>query len=399
MSRTSLHRPRRPRAVRDRPATDTRLLPIPYPRLDHSLGWGIPLALRRVEACPEPRRRGSQERNGRGHLPSPPHPNSHYKRCPKALRLRLRSDQSPSRPPYGRFPDKSWHPLSRGHRQVRAPLTRRKGFAPSGDAPEHGVIVLPWAIAPFPDSPVADLARQSGQSDERRLKTNAPFLDSTVVTIGELRSTNAGLGSPLPSLGMVEHFWWRRLPHRDTIARLHHVPSEVRGCRRAVTDVKPPLRRTPPIGTVAGHFWWSRLPHSEISSLLFHILPEVRGCRRVVADVNRSQGRTPRIATGVADIMRNRPGPSITSPLSLPFRGSARNLGLARSPISSLSTPSPTKGTACQPIPSKCSLPTPSLLPSIELEAEVGPEAPTSASVLLSPSPLTALGIYDAPLA
>ena len=312
MSRISLHRPRRRRAVRDRPATDTRLLPTPHSRLDHSLGWGIPLALSKirhggsgVEACPEPRRRGSQERNGRGLLFSPTHLNPHYKRCPKALRLRLRSDQSPSRPLHGRSPDKSRHALSKDHCQVRAPLIRRLGFAPSGDALEHSVmsppraIVPPWAIAPPSDSPGLDLAGESEQSDERRLKTNAPFLDSTVVTTGELPTTNAGHGSPLPSLGMVEHFWW------------------------------------------------SRLPHSETSSRLLHILSEVRGCRRVVADVKRPQGRTPRIATGVADILRKRPGPSITSPFSLPFRGSARNLGLARSPISALSTPSP-RG-ACPP--------------------------------------------------
>ena len=263
MSRTSLHRPRRPRAVCCRPATDTRL------------------------------------------LPSPPHLNTHYKRCPKALRLRLRSDQSPSRPLHGRSPDKSRHALSKGHRQVRAPLIRRIRFASSGDALEHSVlsppraIAPPWAIAPCSDSHGLDLAGESEQSDERRLKTNAPFTDSTVVTIGELRSTNAGHGSPLPSLGMVEHFWW------------------------------------------------SRLPHSETSSRLLHILSEVRGCRRVVADVKRPQGRTPRIATGVADILRKRPGPSIPSPFSLPFRGSAKNLGLARSPISALSTPSP-RG-ACPP--------------------------------------------------
>ena len=189
MSRTSLFRPRRHRAVRDRPATGTRLLPTPHAPLDHSLGWGIPLALSkirhggsRVEACPEPRRRGSQERNGRGLLPNPPHFNPHYKRCPKAERLCLRSDQSLSRPPYGRSPDKSRHALSRGHCQVRAPLIRRIRFAPSGDAPEHGVIVLPWAIAPpwasapFPDSPAAALAGEServADSTERtRLKTN-----------------------------------------------------------------------------------------------------------------------------------------------------------------------------------------------------------------------------------
>ncbi len=262
MSRTSLHRPRCYRAVCHRTATDTRLRPSPHSRLDHSLGWGIPLALSGVE--------GSQERNGRGLLLIPPHLNTHYKRCPKALRLRLRSDQSPSRPLHGRSPDKNLHALSKGQCQVRAPLTRRIRFASSGDAPEHGVMSLPRAIAPFSDSPGADLAGQSEQSDNLRLKTNAPFKDSTVVTTGELQSTNGGHGSPLPSLRAVEHFWWTGLPHTENFSGLVHIPSEVRGCRKAGFDVEHPLSRTTPIGT------------------------------------------------GVAAFLRNRPGPSIPSP-SLPL--------------------------------------------------------------------------------
>ena len=268
MSRNSLHRPCLPRAVWDRPANGTRLLPTPHSRLNHSLGWGIPLALSRVE--------GSQERNGRGLLFSPPQYNPHYKRCPRAERLRPRSDQPLSRPVpvtgYGRFPDKNRHALGKGPCQVRAPLIRRIRFASSGDAPEHGVIVLPWAIAPpwasapCSDSPGLDLAGEPEQSDERRLKTNAPFRDSTVVTIGDLRSTNAGHGSTLPSLRLVEHFWWSRPPHREPISRLFHVLSEARGCRKAGVDVEHPLSRKTPIGT------------------------------------------------GVAVFLRNRPGPSIPSP-------------------------------------------------------------------------------------
>ncbi len=288
MSRTGLHRPRHTRAVRDRPATGTRLLPNPFP-------------------------------------PTILHLNSHYKRCPKALRLRLRSDQSPSRPPHGRSPDKSRHALTSGHCQVRAPLTRRIPFASSGDAPEHGVMSLPraiappWAIAPFPDSPGVDLAGQSEQSDERRLKTNAPFKDSTVVTTGELRSTNAGHGSPLPSLRMVEHFWWTGLPHTENFSGLVHIPSEVRGKDSTVVTIGE-LRSTngghgsplPSLGMVE-HFWWSRPPHSETSSRLFHIPSEVRGCRKAGFDVEHPLRRTKPIGTGVAAFLRNRPGPSIPS--------------------------------------------------------------------------------------
>ena len=229
MSRTSLHRPRHTRAACHRPATGTRLLPSPFPSTIPQLNY-------------------------------------HYKRCPKAQRLRLRSDQSPSRPLYGRSPDKSRHPLSKGHCQVRAPLTRRIRLASSGDALEHGVMSLHRAIVPCSDSPGADHAGRSEQSDNLRLKTNAPYKDSTVVTTGELPTTNAGHGSTLPSLGVVEHFWWTGLPHTENFSGLVHIPSEVRGCRRAVADVEHPLERTP------------------------------------------------RIGTGVDAFSRNRPGPSITSP-------------------------------------------------------------------------------------
>ena len=251
MSRTGLHRPRRPRAVWDRPATGTRLSPYPFPS-------NVPL-----------------------HIP-------HYKRCAKAERLRLRSDQSLSLPVYvtgyGRSPDKKRLALSKGPCQVCAALTRRTTLAPSGDALEHSVMSPPWAIAPPPDSPgldlagqseqsderrlktnapfldsaVADLAGQSEQSDERRLKTNAPFTDSTVVTTGELPTTNAGHGSPLPSLGMVERFWWTRLPHSETSSRLLHILSEVRGCRKAGVDVEHPLSRKTPIGTGVAVFLHKR---------------------------------------------------------------------------------------------------------------------------------------------
>ena len=143
---------------------------------------------------------------------------------------------------FGRSPDKSRHALFKGPCQVRAPLIGRKGIAPSGDAQEHGDKLLhratapSWAFGPFSDSPGIDLAGRSEQSDNPRLKTNRPFMDSTVVTIGELRSTNAGHGSPLPSLGVVEHFWWTMLPQSESFSRLVHILSEVWGCRRVVVD-------------------------------------------------------------------------------------------------------------------------------------------------------------------
>ena len=249
MSRTSLHTPRPPRAVWLRPATGTRLFPYPFP-------------------------------------PTIPHLNTHYKRCPKAHRLRLRSDQSPSLPVYvtgyGRSLDKNRHALSKGPCQVRAALTRRIRFASSGDALEHSVMSPPWAIAPPPDSPGLDLAGESEQSDNLRLKTNAPFRDSTVVTIGELRSTNAGHGSTLPSLRMAGHFWWSRLPHTEIPSRLFHVLSEARGCRKAGVDVEHPLSRTTPIGTGVAVFLRNR-PGPSIPSPSLSICPLPRRGDRLVA--------------------------------------------------------------------------------------------------------------------
>ena len=212
------------KAVRDRSGVQARLLPNPFP----------PVALQL---------------------------NTHNKRCPKAQRLCLRSDLST---PHGRFPDKLRQAPLKGHCQVRAPLNGRKAIAASGDAMEHGVKLLHRAIAPYPDSPAAALGEADPLSGGH--ESTLPFLrmvehfrwtrlpqsesfshlvhippevwgkDSTVVTTGELPTTNAGHGSPLPSLGMVEHFRWTGLPQSESFSRLVHIPSEVRGCRRVVAD-------------------------------------------------------------------------------------------------------------------------------------------------------------------
>ena len=211
MSRTSLHRPDRPRAVSDRPAPDTRLLPTPFPLS--------------------------------------PHLNPHYKRCLQAERLCLRSDQPLLRPVpvtgYGRFPDKNQHALSKDPCQVRAPLIGRFGFATSGDALEHSVMLLPGASVP----PRAFVPR-----------------DSTVVAFGEAKLPGDGSESTPPYLRMVGHFWWSRLPHTEISSRLPHIFSEARGCRRAVVDVEHPLWRTTRIGTGVAVFL-RKSPGPSIPSL------------------------------------------------------------------------------------------------------------------------------------
>ena len=242
MSRTSLHRPRRNRAVWDRPATGTRLLPNP-------------------------------------HSPTVSQLNPHYTRCPKAHRLRLRSDQSLSLPVhvtgYGRSPDIVRLALSKGNCRIGAPLTGRSGSAlGASKEPKYPGLRL-RAITPLQDYTVVPLGDPLSPGDGSQLplppplrvaERNSPSPDSTVVALGEA------------------------MPHSDG------------------------RESTPPYLRMAGHFWWSRLPHTEITSRLLHVLSEARGCRRAGVDVEHPLWRTTPIGTGVAVFLRNRPGPSIPSP-------------------------------------------------------------------------------------
>ena len=212
MSRIGLHRPRRNRAVWHRTASGTRLFTCPFPPT-------VPL-----------------------HIP-------HYKRCPRAHRLRLRSDQSLSPTVhvtgYGRFPDKKRLALSKGQCQVRAALNRRTTLALSGGAHEHGVKLLTRAIVPR---------------------------DSTVVALGEAMPHSDGKESTPPYLRMAGHFWWSRLPHTEIPSRLFHVLSEARGCRKAGANVEHPLSRTSPIGTGVAVFLRNR-PGPSIPSPSSSVIP------------------------------------------------------------------------------------------------------------------------------
>ena len=226
MSRTSLHRPRRPRVVWDRPATGTRLFPCPFPP-------NAPL-----------------------HFP-------HYKRCPKAHRLRLRSDQSLSRPVhvtgYGRVPGhcpacpfqrqlpdrrpshraqwirprriqgaqisraqaKGHHALAGLHRRPsrRTPFTRRRQSVTAPTTPPSG-------RAQFPLTGLHRRSPRRGHATQRRQRSPRPH-------ISEWSGTSGGRDCPTPRLPRVSSTFL----------------SEARGCRRAGVDVQHPLWRTSPIGT------------------------------------------------------------------------------------------------------------------------------------------------------
>ena len=211
MSRTSLHRPRRNRAVWDRPATGTRLL---QSSSSYTVSPGIPL------------------------------------------------------PGDGRSIDSTRHTLFYGHSRDCAHTLRRTTPAHStgeADRPYYTGL-LPGAIAPPAHSPVAYLGVLPSPSDgsedalppplrlAERMWDLIPFLDSPVVAFGEVMPHSDGRESTPPYLRMAGHFWWSRLPHTEIPSRLFHVLSEARGCRRAGVDVDHPLWRTTRIGTAVAVF-------------------------------------------------------------------------------------------------------------------------------------------------
>ena len=187
MSRTSLHRPRRPRAVWDRPATGTRLLPIPssfYPSGD------------------------------------------------------------------GRSIDSSRHTLAQGHSRIGAPTRRRPGPATHvGEGPRPDNVGSPEAIAPRVYSTVARPGEHNspgdGSEDALPLLRMAerkwdlfPLPDSPVVSLGDSLRPSDGVESALPSLRMVERVPCTDMPHREMLSGLVQTSK---GCWGGLGPMYSPL--------------------------------------------------------------------------------------------------------------------------------------------------------------
>ena len=196
MSRTSLHRPRRPRVVWDRPATGTRLFTCPFP-------------------------------------PNIPH----YKRCPKAHRLRFRSDQSSFRPVpvtgYGRFPDKKRLALSKGQCQVRAPTHPAQHPRPLGRRPRARRQV---AHQGHRAQRLHRRCPRRGHATRRRQRVHAPISPYgwalLVVETAPHRDPLASLPRPLRSTGLSQS---RRRCGTSAMAdnthryRRHRLPAQPSG--------------------------------------------------------------------------------------------------------------------------------------------------------------------------
>ena len=175
-----------------------------------------------------------------------------------------------------------------------------------------------------------------------RLRAITPLQDYAVVPLGDPLSPGDGSQSPLPPPLRVAE---RNSPSPDsTVVAFGEAMQHSDG-----TGAMPPYLR------MAGHFWWSRLPHTEIPSRLFHVLSEARGCRKTGVDVEHPLSRTSPFGTGVAALLRNRPGPSIPpppSPLSTSPVGTTGQSPKVRAPRVGRPHPSPPrKGTADSPYP------------------------------------------------
>ena len=147
--------------------------------------------------------------------------NPHYQRYVEAEQQRLGSDHPLFLSQYcltpvsddGRFLDSTRQALLQGnHCRDNAPRTGRVYVA--------GI----------------DLAGESEQPAIGGTRAIEPSRDSTVVTIGELRFNDDGLGSKLPSISVVEHYWWTGKPHTEIFSTLVHILKNVWGCRRVVVD-------------------------------------------------------------------------------------------------------------------------------------------------------------------
>ncbi len=147
--------------------------------------------------------------------------NPHYQRFVEAEQQRLGGDHPLFLSQYcltpvsddGRFLDNTRQALLQGnHSRKNAPLVGRTYVA--------GI----------------DLAGESEDPANRGIRASEPLRDSTVVTIGELRYLDDGFGSKLPTLSVVEHFWWKGKPHTETFSTLVHLLKNVWACRRVVVD-------------------------------------------------------------------------------------------------------------------------------------------------------------------
>ena len=275
MSRNSLHRPRRPRVVWDRPATGTRLLPSPFPPT-------VPLHIPQYKRCPRgpspppPQRSitvppGLRDRLWKvpGHCPACPFQRQLPDRRPshRAQWIRPRRIQGAQ---ISRAQAKGHHALARLHRRPsrKTPFTRRRQSVTAPTTPPSG-------RAQFPLTGLQRRSLRRGYATQRRHRSHAPISPYgralLVVETAPHRDPLASLPRPLRSTGPVAEpasMWNIRCggqhpsvqPSPSSCARVRDLPSP--------PTTQPPQsreKRTFPAkqsNLTPGSAHQSKLPHS-----------------------------------------------------------------------------------------------------------------------------------------
>ena len=208
MSRTSLHRPRRPRVVWDRPATGTRLFTCPFPP-------NIPTTLPPLQALPQgpspppPQRsitvpHGPRDRLWKvpGYCPACPFQRQLPDRRPshRAQWIRPRRIQGAQ---ISRAQAKGHHALAGLHRRPsrRTPFTRRRQSVTAPTTPPSG-------RAQFPLTGLPRRSLRRGHATQRRQRVHAPISPYgwalLVVETAPHRDPLASLPRPLRSTGLSQ---------------------------------------------------------------------------------------------------------------------------------------------------------------------------------------------------
>ena len=234
MSRTSLHRPRPPRAVWLRPATGTRLFPCPFPPT-------VPLHI------------------------------SHYKRCPRAHRLRLRSDQSLSPPgPCDRLWKVPGQKTASPFPRANAKCALHSPGAPPSPSRRRPRARRQVAHQGHRAQRLHRRCPRRGHATRRRQRVHAPISPYgralLVVETAPHRDSLASPSRPLRSTGLSQsrrqcgtsavadnthRYRRRRLPAQPS-GTFHPLPLQFRHSRPFTPSFRPPSRNPSPFAAQPG---------------------------------------------------------------------------------------------------------------------------------------------------
>ena len=201
MSRTSLHRPRRNRAVWDRPATGTRLFPCPFPP-------NVPTTLPPLQALPQ------------GPSPTPPQRSI---TVPPGLRDRLWKVPGHCHGlPFSKATAKIARPSHRAQSDPPPQATSKEPSVIPGSrlrAISAPCRTTPSSLSEIPFHPATAVSHRSHHPSELKRAHHSPSPDSTVVSPRRAHAYPVTVSSPRPPYlrRVAGHFWWSRLPHTEIL--------------------------------------------------------------------------------------------------------------------------------------------------------------------------------------